>query len=620
MRLRPSLSQNFLLMGGDRLVDEARRLLNAATPRYLVVVTDTDRFVLAARDFEARVAGAAPDAPLAESGLLAGVRPALIRTLAQAGRAADGELSLMMEDGVLAGVIRWRRGGVRTTPDEVRGTWDAGDGSSADVAARFVSATLPQEVFVGERVLLVVELGSRESPYPLALPGGTPLELMVQALKGFVAEEGSGGIVHVPADGATARAEFRLRAVAPGPGVVRVHVLHGGIQLGFLSLDPEVLPAPSGDGARGSFAQPLTRAAVLHAAAVSVQADLSLFIVEERVDGKPVLRIRVSAADAGLGLNQTEFGPVPLQMDPLEFFDDFFADIKALDEEDSAEVVQRRLEAKGAQLFGILFPEPLRARLWELRDRITSVQIHSDEAWIPWELCRLTGRGEGGRIEPGPFFCEAFEVTRWMPRVPLRPRLTLNNMAVVMPGDSGLPYAPDELSFLLSLKDAGRSVREIPARYLDVWDALQSGTYDGFHFSGHGIRRSPDPDRSAILLEKPHKLRPEDLGGVVGNLGLKRPLVFLNACHGARGGISLTDTGGWARRFLLAGAGAFVGAYWRVEDQLACDFAQAFYREVRAGRTLGAAVRAARLAIRTPDDPTWLAYTVYADPAAFVGV
>ena len=34
---------------------------------------------------------------------------------------------------------------------------------------------------------------------------------------------------------------------------------------------------------------------------------------------------------------------------------------------------------------------------------------------------------------------------------------------------------------------------------------------------------------------------------------------------------------------------------------------------------MGAAVHAARTAIRTPGDPAWLAYTVYGDPPARVG-
>src|SRR4051794_27316913 len=83
----------------------------------------------------------------------------------------------------------------------------------------------------------------------------------------------------------------------------------------------------------------------------------------------------------------------------------------------------------------------------------------------------------------------------------------------------------------------------------------------------------------------------------VRNLGLASPLVFLNACQTGHGGMSLTDIGGWAREFLKAGAGAFIGTYWSVFDQPACDFAQALYARLLAGEAIGKAVQNARAAI-----------------------
>ncbi len=63
-----------------------------------------------------------------------------------------------------------------------------------------------------------------------------------------------------------------------------------------------------------------------------------------------------------------------------------------------------------------------------------------------------------------------------------------------------------------------------------------------------------DPNRSAMLLENCEELTPEDLGGVVSNLGMARPLVFLNACQIGRSALSLTDIGlGGA---VLAGRGS----------------------------------------------------------------
>lgn len=80
--------------------------------------------------------------------------------------------------------------------------------------------------------------------------------------------------------------------------------------------------------------------------------------------------------------------------------------------------------------------------------------------------------------------------------------------------------------------------------------------------------------------------------------------------------MSLTGIGGWATKFLSAGAGAFIGAYWSVYDQAAHDFAKAFYQQLLSGETVGKAAQVARAQIKPGGDPTWLAYTVFAHPLA----
>src|SRR5262249_62039987 len=131
--------------------------------------------------------------------------------------------------------------------------------------------------------------------------------------------------------------------------------------------------------------------------------------------------------------------------------------------------------------------------------------------------------------------------------------------------------------------DAPPSARRAPATFLDVRRELASGQYDGWHFSGHGGFRAPDPNRSAMYLEHQQTLTPEEICGEVSNLGGAQPLVFLNACQIGRSAMSLTDIGGWASQFVRAGAGAFVGAYWSIYDKPAYDFAQAFYDLLLAG-------------------------------------
>jgi CHAT domain-containing protein len=191
-------------------------------------------------------------------------------------------------------------------------------------------------------------------------------------------------------------------------------------------------------------------------------------------------------------------------------------------------------------------------------------------------------------------------------------------MALVVPRDSGLPYATTERDFIKSLAAGTHHVTSIPAKFLKLHEALASGEYDAWHFTGHGGYRDPDPNRSAMYLEDDKTFGPYNIAGVVKNLGKARPLVFLNACQIGRSGMSLTDIGGWAKQFLLAGAGAFVGAYWSVYDEPAYKFARELYNRLLAGTPIAEAAKEARLAIRSTGDPTWLAYTIFADPLATV--
>jgi CHAT domain-containing protein len=271
----------------------------------------------------------------------------------------------------------------------------------------------------------------------------------------------------------------------------------------------------------------------------------------------------------------------------------------------------------GASLFRDLMPDELKNVLWTLRDSITSVQVQSEEPWIPWELCKLVSSSPAGGVEEGPFLCEAFQLTRWIPGLSQFPRLSMKSLALVVPDDSALAFAAAERDYMLSLAGPGRQVTRIPATFLDVEAALALGAYDAWHFSGHGIFRNEAlPDRSALILQGGDRLTPEDLSGQAANLGRPHPLVFLNACQVGQSGMSLTGMGGWAIRFLNAGAGGFLGAYWSVYDEPALNFAKAFFARLIAGDPVGKAAHEARLGIRATGDPTWLAYTVFADPLA----
>lgn len=612
---RSSFSRDFLLVAGACPVGEVRQLLRYTKAQWLVmdVGHKPDYYLLSERDLEAGPAHAEGAVRLQDAVLSSGLQPAPVCTRADA--AAAGVPCLVVENGTLSWVFGPDGTGRRSGDGDT-----SVDSNHLEPGARqYLRAALPEEVYAGEPAVLAVQVGPDKSPLKVELAGGAELDIVIQAREGFTVESGTTETLRVPADGSTARLEFRLRAGGPGPGLVRVYAFNDGTCLGTLTLRPLIRAAPVRSAGAGRSPAPgrVRVASVLNGISSSAAADLSLLILEERHQGRPALSIRVTAQDDSLGLNLKEFGPVVLRMEPLEYFHDFFGDIQALGERGGASprMVQEKLESKGARLFESIFPKELQALLWTFRHRIASVQIYSEEAWIPWELCRLTGESDGMVVE-GPFFCEAFAITRWIPGIARRPRFTLKNVALVMPRDTGLQAVENERDFFLSLVESGEFVQEVPASYVDVRQALASGTYDVFHFAGHGTVRSPDPDRSAIRLEGGDELRPEEISGVLRNLGRSTPFVFLNSCHGARGAFTLVGAGGWASRFLDAGAGAFIGAYWAVSDEGASAFAQAFYRELYGGSSLASAVRSARLSIRSPSDPTWLAYTVYGDPLA----
>jgi hypothetical protein len=453
----------------------------------------------------------------------------------------------------------------------------------------------------------------------IEVAAGESIDVLIQPRRGFSVEGDARGTLEVPASGESLSLQFKVKALDEGKGLIRVLAFHLGEPLGVITLEPMV-KAASGSRARGrTTSAPAARKGQALTAPSPQVPDMSLFIEEREAGGALEFVIRLTATDPALDLNLRPFGPFRLEVEPAEFFGTFFQEIDELPlaTKEQRVVAERRLAAKGAYLTESLMPPDLREALWLVRDRIASVIIQSEEPWIPWELCRLMGR-DGDRVIEGPFLCEAFAVTRWLPGEGFKRPLRLTNLALIVPADSGLPLAPAERDFVLSLAGDGREVTAIDPKFAEVQDAFAAGVYDGWHFTGHGAARDSNPDRSSIILSGEESFTPEDLSGQAANLGIPHPLIFINACQVGRGGMGLTGIGGWARRFVQTGAGAFIGAYWSVYDVSAFAFAKEVYTRLLDGMPIGDAVREARAKVREDGDPTWLAYTVFADPLATV--
>jgi hypothetical protein len=514
--------------------------------------------------------------------------------------------AVMLTDGIPDGVITEAALADEATVEESGGT-----GHALGVAVDHATS-----VPVGDLMSLLIRLTidlTGPDVIPFAGEVGDRIDIFVSPGSGFVVEGRREGQITVTAETDPLPIQVKLRATTVGVGSITVFAFRDGAALGSLTIRPVVVAAEAAAeaGERASAETTLDEP-------TPVDADLQLVILEQRDQhNQPELLFLLLGRDPELGLNLKPFGPTVLENGPGGYFTDLYRDIERLPvktEEEKQEATER-LHAIGSTLFTDLIPDDLKTLLWDLRSRVKTLWIQSAEPYVPWELCRLQGKAADGSVEEGEFFCEAFAMTRWIPGVPRRPALNLSNVAVIVPADSGLVGAQAEKAAMHKLAREGRVIADVEPKYLDVRKALASASYDGIHFSGHG--KFPDnsnPAKAEIQLEGNGKLRPTDISGVATNFGRRRPLVFLNACQAGRQAPGLTGVGGWASALLRNGAAAFVGAHWEVTDDLALKFATTFYDRLDHGEPVATAAQQARIAIRDEGDPTWLAYTVFADP------
>ncbi len=283
------------------------------------------------------------------------------------------------------------------------------------------------------------------------------------------------------------------------------------------------------------------------------------------------------------------------------------------------------LDDLGRWLYAQLFPLDLRVAYRNFRRVVQTLQITSDEPWIPWELVKPFDVSDPAAIIDDDFLCMQFELTRWLAgdAVPAA-AVSVDRLAVFEIGKqrkgAALPDTAKERKRVADLAGSHPDLEDVSPAVTSV-EKLKSLLYNGLgllHFAGHGAYAADQPDESRIdLADRP--FRPMHLTDPTLRARLRedRPLVFLNACRAAQQGWSLTGLGGWADAWVRdCGCGAFVAPQWKVPDDLTHTFADAFYTALEEGQTFGQATRTARRTLRDarPGLPTWLAYSIYAHP------
>jgi len=288
---------------------------------------------------------------------------------------------------------------------------------------------------------------------------------------------------------------------------------------------------------------------------------------------------------------------------------------------------EQELADVGSNLYNELLPPEFKLEYRTLREKHAggNLLITSNEPWIPWEMIKPVEFNANGRVVyDDPPLCEMFKLARWVPGRAAPSRLALQKAVLVQPAGN-LKAASAEAKFFAELPTTALGIAaDTPIQSLDgVLDAFRAGSTQLYHFACHGNFDLTDPNESKLKLGDGFLSPSQLVGDRQSGLRRAKPLVFLNACHSGERGHGLTRLGGWAERFIAAGASAFIGSLWEINDEMAAQFSLEFYDrllgvEGHAAVPLAEAFREARRVIRTADpaNPTWLAYVLYGNPHA----
>ena len=210
---------------------------------------------------------------------------------------------------------------------------------------------------------------------------------------------------------------------------------------------------------------------------------------------------------------------------------------------DERERAEKRLANYGNDLWKELIPEPLQEHYWRFNSRVESVLVTSDEPWIPWEMVKPFRYDENNEREDADFWCAQFVMTRWLPGPGTADVLHAAITAGSPHRIQDLPSVQEEVAFVEQLSALHHSIKTLGrfTKALEVTDWVENYDFSILHFACHGLFDATVPNNSAIELAD-GALRPSDIQTRFGG-NRRRPLIFINACHGARGGLASPDWG-----------------------------------------------------------------------------
>ncbi len=187
---------------------------------------------------------------------------------------------------------------------------------------------------------------------------------------------------------------------------------------------------------------------------------------------------------------------------------------------------------------------------------------------------------------------------------------------------ASLPFAREELRTIAHFFPADRAEIRLGSEAQEAW--LKRASLERFryiHFATHAFADEQMPQRSALVLSMRAGQREDGLlqAREIVNLKLGAELVVLSGCRTGLGRI-LRGEGilGLTQSFLYAGTPSVVVSLWDVRDRATAVFMEAFYKQLRRGRSKSEALRLAKLSMLRSDTPAYH-HPYYWAPFVLVG-
>jgi hypothetical protein len=276
-----------------------------------------------------------------------------------------------------------------------------------------------------------------------------------------------------------------------------------------------------------------------------------------------------------------------------------------------------------------------------------TILIITADPYVPWELALLDNPLDDQRP---PYLGAQAIVGRWTwqradtslpaagrPRVERPPTIPVASIPVktmaAMAGwykpESGLrnlPAAEAEATALI----ASHSAIPVAADAAALAQLLRAELYRNFqkvgpahavHFAGHGDFEKTEADGAKLFLSDGTPVTSLLFRGARYG-GANQPFLFLNACMAGIGGEILGDIAGFPGNCLRGGFGGVLGALWEVNDDVANEIAEEFWRRVLPSAGSPEPVASVLRDLRTKYSgdgggevvPTYLAYVFYGHP------